>query len=62
MHEELRELVRPALAARMESSIEGLCYDEELWKNVRQRFERGILNGRVTDGARTREPRAFKTS
>jgi hypothetical protein len=60
MNKELRELVRPALAARMESSIEELWHDEELWKNARVRFERGILNGRVIDGARTRDLRAFK--
>lgn len=45
MNEELRELVRPALAARMESLIEELWQDKELWKTVRERFERGVLRG-----------------
>ncbi len=44
-NEELRELVRPALAARMESLIEELWHDEEFWKNVRERFEQGSLRG-----------------
>src|SRR5215204_6195720 len=43
--EDLRDLVRPALAARVESLIEELRHDEEFWKNVRERFERGISNG-----------------
>jgi hypothetical protein len=45
MNEELRELVRPALAARMESLIDELWHDDELWKNIGERFEWGILSG-----------------
>src|SRR5829696_3859110 len=43
--EELKELVRPALAARVESLIRELWQDEELWENVRERFERNVLDG-----------------
>jgi hypothetical protein len=43
--EELRELVRPALAARVESLIEELWQDEELWEILRERFERYSLHG-----------------
>jgi len=45
LNEELRELVRPALAARVESLIRELWQDEELWENVRERFERDSLYG-----------------
>ena len=45
MEEELKELVRPALAARVESLIRELWQDEEHWENVRERFERNVLDG-----------------
>ena len=45
LNEELRELVRPALAARVESLIEELGQDDELWENLCERFEELDLHG-----------------
>ena len=45
LNEELRELVRPALAARVESLIEELWQNEELWENLREQFEELDLRG-----------------
>jgi hypothetical protein len=44
-NEELRELVRPIVAERMEEFIEGLRSDEAFLEEIRKRFEQGRLRG-----------------
>jgi hypothetical protein len=43
--EELRELVRPVIAKRLELLVEQLWEDPSLWEEINDRYERGSLNG-----------------
>ena len=45
MREEFKELVRPLVAKRLAALVEQLWKDDDLWKEIRDRFEQGSLRG-----------------